>query len=409
MMRIARWMSVGVVVGGVVLAGGGVLSAKTGASQRLAGSQMFTVSVDGANSAANESFFAYFPDVTRVHPGDTVVFHEVGNGEPHTATLGRVVDRAVSAFSKLTPAQQNNPPAAAVRADAAVPQLFPHGPGDAVQSASNPCYLDRHHVPSAKCAQTAPTAFDGTQSYYNSGWLDSNARFTVHISSSAKPGTYSVMCLLHREGMTAKIVVVAPGTPVPSPAAQAATGRRQLAAQIARLAPQVPIMRKGLKALAAFHHIKLPAAVTAGTAPVLAGADGIDEYGPKTITIPVGASVTWYLLGPHSITFNSTKRNNDIRAVAADGSVHINQAAVAPAGGPGEPAKPPAGGSQKHPKFAVVASTSWNGRGFHNSGVFGNSFGPPLIEGYRVRFTRPGSYSYICTVHDHMKGTIVVG
>ena len=52
--------------------------------------------------------------------------------------------------------------------------------------------------------------------------------------------------------------------------------------------------------------------------------------------------------------------------------------------------------------------STWNGRGFHSSGVFGNSF-PPLIEGYRLRFTRAGTYNYICTVHDHMKGTIVVG
>src|SRR5581483_9435642 len=153
-----------------------------------------------------------------------------------------------------------------------------------------------------------------------------------------------------------------------------------------------------------------PASVTAGTAPVLAGGPaGIDEYGPKTVKIPVGGSVTWYLLGPHSITFNSTKANNDIRRVAPDGTVHINSAAIAPAGGPGEPGRPPTGGSQAHPKLVVVARTTWNGSGFLNSGVFGNSHGPPTIEGYRITFTRAGTYRYLCTAHDHMKGTIVVG
>jgi len=58
--------------------------------------------------------------------------------------------------------------------------------------------------------------------------------------------------------------------------------------------------------------------------------------------------------------------------------------------------------------FKVVASASWNGKGFHNSGLFGNSF-PPNIEGYKLTFTHAGTYKYICTVHDNMKGTIVVG
>ena len=125
------------------------------------------------------------------------------------------------------------------------------------------------------------------------------------------------------------------------------------------------------------------------------------EKNPRNAGIdPVGTART--------ITFNSDKTDDDVRTNAPDGTAHLNGRALAPAGGPGEP--PP--GNAPPPKqltLKVVASSSWNGRGFHNSGVFGNSFGPPLIEGYRVRFTRPGSYSYICTVHDHMKGTIVVG
>ena len=118
--------------------------------------------------------------------------------------------------------------------------------------------------------------------------------------------------------------------------------------------------------------------------------------------------MTWWLLGDHSITFNSNKTNNDIQAEAPDGTLHLNAAALAPAGGPGEP-PPSGGGPTKGIHFKVVASSSWNGRGFHNSGVFINSFGPPLIEGYRLKFTKPGTYHYICTVHDNMKGEVVVG
>ena len=150
-----------------------------------------------------------------------------------------------------------------------------------------------------------------------------------------------------------------------------------------------------------------------GTGVVLAGSGSpavqeaaIDEFGPRPIQIGVGESVTWWLLGPHTITFNSNKTNNDVRAVAPDGTVHLNPKALLPAAGPGEPHGP--GGQGKGLKFKLVAATSWNGQGFHNSGIFTNSFGPPLIEGYKITFTRAGTYKYICTVHDDMKGTVVV-
>ena len=60
----------------------------------------------GATKAHNEEFLAYFPSVVRVHPGDTVVFQMVGNGEPHTVTLGTLANNVVALFDKLTPAQK---------------------------------------------------------------------------------------------------------------------------------------------------------------------------------------------------------------------------------------------------------------------------------------------------------------
>ena len=120
--------------------------------------------------------------------------------------------------------------------------------------------------------------------------------------------------------------------------------------------------------------------VLAGSGSPAVQAAAITEFGPHIIHVPVGGSVIWYLIGPHSITFNSTKKNDDIRATAPDGSVHLNVPALVPAGGPGEPSKPLTGGSQQHLKFKVVAETRWNGKGFHSSGVFGNS-DPPADRG----------------------------
>ena len=130
---------------GLLLAGVLVVSGAAGSTARTAattvGAQTFHVSVDGSAKGANETFIAYFPNQLRVHPGDTVVFTWHGPGEPHTVTLGTDVDNLLSAFDKLKPAQQNNPPKSVVALDAALPSLLPQGPGDAIQDAANPCFI----------------------------------------------------------------------------------------------------------------------------------------------------------------------------------------------------------------------------------------------------------------------------
>jgi plastocyanin len=408
--RAAAWARrLGVIA---VVATGVTLLAGFGNTSR--GAQTFTVDVDGHNAKVNEAFIAYYPSTVRVHAGDTVVFHEVGNGEPHTVTLGSLTNTVLSAFEKLTPKQlAGTPPKSFLRLDAKVPQLLPQGPGDAIQSGANPCFVTTGAPPAkSACPKVAQPEFTGKESFYNSGWLDSNAKFTVHLSSGIAPGTYRFMCLLHREGMTGKVVVVPSSTSVPSPSAQFAAGQKSLQATEAKLQPAATALAQGKPPLP----VKLP-----GANPILAGSGtqsvqeaAITQFGPTKVHIPVGGSVTWYLIGPHSITFNSNKSNDDIRSVAPDGSVHLNPKALAPAGGPGEP--PPKGGgggggggsSNAPPTFKVVASTSWNGSGFLNSGVFVNS-GPPLVEGYKLTFTKAGTYKYICTVHDDMKGEVDVG
>jgi plastocyanin len=393
-------VAVAVVVGIALLGGFG------GASRAA---QTFTVNVDGHNPKANEAFIAYYPSTVRVHPGDTVVFHEVGNDEPHTVTLGTITDKIVAAFDKLTPKQQQQgtPPRSFIRLDATAPQLLPQGPGDAIQSASNPCYLSSGAPPKkGACAKAAEPDFTGKESFYNSGWLNSKAKFTIHLSSSIAPGTYRFMCLLHREGMTGKVVVVPSSTSVPSPSAQYATGQKTLEATEAKLQAAATALRSGNAP-----GVTVPAAdhVLGGSgSPSVQGAL-ITEFGPAKLKIPVGGSVTWWLIGPHTITFDANKSDDDIRSVAPDGSVHLNAKALAPAKGPGEPhSAGSSGNSNGPPKFKLVASTKWHGGGFLNSGIFVNS-GPPLIEGYKITFTKAGNYKYICTVHDDMKGEVDVG
>ena len=381
------------------------------------GAQTFTVDVDGHNSQANEAFIAYFPNTVTVHPGDTVVFDNKGNGEPHTATLGTLTDRGRHAFDKLTPAQQQSPQGPPRRYRRSTRRFRSYcRRAQAMQFRRRrirACL--RAGAPPAKTAcpkQDPQPDFDGTQSFYNSGWLDSKAKFTVKLSASTAPGTYHFMCLLHREGMTGKIVVVPSGTSVASPSDQYASGQKQLAAIESKLAPAVTAERQG--------KAPIPGVTLPGAHPVLAGSGSqnaqeaeITEFGPKKISIPVGGSVTWSMIGVHSLTFNSDKTNNDIRSVAPDGTVHINPKAVAPSNAPGEPppsnSGPANGSSNGPPTFKVVATKTWDGTGFLNTGVFANSFGPPLIEGYTITFTKAGTYKYLCTVHDDMTGEVDVG
>jgi len=404
-----KWAALSALVALVVVTTGTAAHRTLG---RATQAQTFTINVDGRNPRTNESFLAYFPHSITVHAGDSVVFHYVGVGEPHTVTLGTYANDAVKAYNELTPAQQNSntPPASFLAVDAKVPSLFPQGPGDAVQSVANPCYQQSGTVGANICpnSQHEQPAFDGTQAYYNSGWLDANQRWTMHLSSGISPGTYRFMCALHREDMQGKITVVPASKTIMSPSAQFALGVKQLARAAAPLIAPAALLSQGKPPIP---NLTLP-----GQNPVLVGSGApqsstpgtIDEFGPKTVHIPVGGSVTWWLVGDHSITFNSDKTNNDIRYDAPDGTVHLNPKALAPAGGPGEPPKPPKG-PPKGIGFRVVASQSWDGEGFHNSGVFINSFGPPVIEGYKLKFTKAGTYHYLCVVHDNMKGTVVVG
>jgi len=400
---------------GVALAAVGAATLVTGSAlaggSHTAGAQTFTVDVDGKNPKVNEAFIAYYPNTVRVHAGDTVVFHEVGNGEPHTVTLGSLTNTVVAAFDKLTPKQQQGqPPKSLLRLDAKVPQLLPQGPGDAVPAGANPCFVQSGEPPAkTACPKVAQPDFTGKESFYNSGWLDSNAKFSVHLSSGTAPGTYRFMCLLHREGMTGKIVVVPTSSSVPSPSAQFGAGQKTLAAAEAKLAAAAAALAQGKPPLP----IRLP-----GKTPVLAGSGvpttheaAITQFGPRKVHIPVGGTVTWYFLGPHTLTFNSNKTDDDIRFVAPDGTVHINAKAAGPVNAPGEP--PPPKGSQASssngpPKFRVVAHKTWNGKGFLNTGVFVNS-GSPVVEGYNITFTHAGKYKYLCTVHDDMTGEVDVG
>ena len=383
-------------------------TSSTGASPtaQAQGPQAFGVTLDGKTDAFNGEFGTFFPNSLSVHAGDTINFSLPRySGVPHTVTLGTLVDKAVARYQALGPQapayQQENDPAILN-----LPDVFPHTPGngppDANQSAGQPCYLATGTPPlslpgsAPACAKTAQPDFDGTQSFYNSGVLNKDGdAFSVKLASSIKPGNYSVICLVHRGGMTAQITVVAPSQSVPTPAQVTANGTKQFNDVVARMTP-----------------LAQAAQVTATTTTVVnvgsfdtQSDNVIADFGPKSLSVPVGATVTFTFAAFHTLAFNAPDSAVGIVSKDPNGVVHLAQG-----GAPVGWTLPPAWGFFPQPVTQTAASTnlgSYSGSAERNTGLIGSI--PPAIFSVTVKFTQKGTIPIRCLVHPEMKGEVKVG
>ncbi|MGH9165885.1 MAG: hypothetical protein ACRDZW_10290, partial [Acidimicrobiales bacterium] len=196
--------------------------------------ETFEVEVDAKKAEYAEALLSYFPAALSARPGDTVKFHSNDTGEPHTVTFGTIADASVKAFQALPPgaldAPDAEPPAEVKAAQEKLPSLLPDGPGDANQVAANPCFVaagDPPTDPAAACPKPAAQPdFTGTESVYNSGYLGDDDTFSLKLADDIAPGTYRYMCLLHREGMSGTLTVVAKDQTVPTPDEVKATGAK---------------------------------------------------------------------------------------------------------------------------------------------------------------------------------------
>lgn len=221
---------------------------------------------------------------------------------------------------------------------------------------------------------TAPQGagtFDGTN-FVSSGLMVPGQKYTLTFT---KAGTYPYFCVLHAPEMSGVIVVQPRGTPYPqSQQAYAITGRLQELGYLAQA--ETAVLRLPFDAGTTI------AAGTSGPtrngqpsqATVLAFLNS-DRLNSSTVTVPVGATVTWQNLAndePHTVTF----------PVA------------------GQPLPP----QYRNPFAPPAGGPAYDGTSVVNSGMLNPG------DSFKLTFTKPGTYAYECLFHDeeHMEGTIIV-
>jgi plastocyanin len=368
----------------------------TTTTEAAGGAQTLKVQVDLSPGDDALAATMYFPHTLSAHPGDTVEFDSKFSGEPHTVTFGTLVDQG---FAKLDPNAQDEPPELKK-----IPALLPDGPGDAIQAAAQPCFLATEDPPASDACskdQQSQPDFDGTASYYNSGFLADGDAFSVKLADDIKPGEYTFFCALHRAGMSGKLTVVAPDAKADTADDVDAARQKDIDDIHAKMKSTIDAIRGGT--LPPFLPKAAPNGVIAG-----GGSEEVQEavpvlFGPDSVDIKVGDSVTWTIVGPHTVTFGGDESLRTAIAKAPDGSVHVNADAFAPAGGAGQPEGPPP--EKPGPPIAIDGG-SYDGAGVHSSGLV-LSF-PPQLYTYALKFTKAGTYDYFCAIHPDMKGVVNV-
>ena len=402
-MRLRRLFSTLAVIA-LVAAGCGDDDDDTGATDTTAGETggtgEVTVNVDGDVDDPEAFFLGYFPGAVKVHAGDTVVYKSNFTGEPHTITFGSFINPAITVFENATPEQ--------LASDEPPPEflplfkyaMLPEGPGDANQVSANPCFVTTGALPedtTQPCAEQEAAPFTGKEVFYNSGFLADEDEFELKLADDIAPGIYKGFCMLHFTEMISTIEVVADS--------EAVTTADQAEEQADKeMEPLVAKMKEA--------HEKAEAGAAKGT--VLAGdpvgeeeepegppetntSAGLAEFTPREISVASGEAVTWTVNGPHSITFNAPEDARVIIGKGPDGRTHLVEKAAVPALFNVPP--PPEGEPEGPPPLADLGS--FDGTGFANTGLqFGGSF--------KVTFTKPGTYEYICVVHPDMVGTVTV-
>lgn len=222
----------------------------------------------------------------------------------------------------------------------------------------------------------------------NSGTLFGGATYTINFPNA---GNYKLVCLVH-VNMTGVVHVL--GVSEPLPYDQSSYDQQAARSQSELLADGSSLQGRGVSAA---EHASNNA-VTAGIGEIVAttGAGtqtvAVMRFLQSKIVVRVGDTVEWTNRDPmarHTVTFGAEPANP--MPPSADVTTDSDGA-----------------------RHAVLVSTT----GSTNSGLIGAepqervglAQTPPGVTRFRVTFTTPGTYDYICALHDDlgMKGRVLV-
>ena len=394
------------------------------------GPQERTIRVDYSHDEFASYFLEYYPRKVTLRPGDTAVFKQTWTGEPHSVTMGTLVDDLVKVVDPYIERMKDGEPLPdeepeEVReAGEALPWMFGEDLEDVNQLAAQPCYIGTGEMPAdvkQPCEERTLPAFKGTETYYNSGFIPYEGRggneFRVPLADDIEPGTYYFYCNYHGSIMSGAINVVDRGASIPSQQEVNRQAREEIEQSAAPLRRELEKVKNGelevpepeAGFLRRSGHLRPGTNFFRGNLSGLYAEEsfigGINEFLPQDIEAEAGEKVTWINLGMHTISFN-VPRYFPIISVEDDGTVVYNPQIAPPAGGAPEPPPPFEGEEQSEgpPEPVSIDAGTWDGEGFYSSGLIGAD---PFLE-YSITFSRPGSYKYACLIHPPMTGTVVV-
>lgn len=404
------------------------------------GAQTRTVRVDYASDEFASFLLSYFPRTVTMRPGDTVVFKQTWTGEPHTVTMGTIVDKAFKVFNPLVErfrkgeeVSDEEIAAPEVReAEEPLPGFFA-GEDEVAQNGAQPCYLESGAPPKdpkQPCPQRAQPEFNGRQTYFNSGFIPYGGprgnEFTVKLANDIRPGTYTYYCNVHGPPMSGRIRVRPAGSSIPSEDEVNEQAFKEIEEQAGPL--RRVLERTQETGRFSDEEITVRGNIAGLWDPKVFG--GLNEFIPREINARVGQKVSWSVFGLHTLSFD-VPPYFPIYRIKKDGTVELNPDIGKAAGGapeppadpheegppeegapPGEDGGPPespppgegAGAQGKPPEPMTVDGGTWDGSGFWSSGLVASD---PYLK-YSLSFTRRGTYEYACLIHPKMVGTVTV-
>lgn len=402
----------------LVVAGCGTAATTSAANQTI------PVLVDYHQDQVALSAFDYFPHKVQARPGDTIEFKQAWTGEPHSVTMGTLVDtkmapiikllNKVSATGKLP--EGDGEPEEFQQFD--LPYTFGDGP-NLNQNAAQPCFVEQSAFkgkypgnPKAPCKKRSQPAFNG-QPIYSSGIIPFQGvggnTFKVKLAPTLKPGVYSYYCNVHGPLQWGQLDVKPKGTEIPSTSAVAKQGRAD-AAKWSELFVNTYEDAKAGKTLLSGEPGQETKLVTKGKnlvgvpTPFFKGHTFyhgvLNEFAPRTVKAKVGKPVTWTFVGGHTLSFN-VPRYFPVFTIAKNGKVTVNKKVNESIGWPDPPGGDEHGDGPPPPPSDV--KVDWDGKGFHSAGM-----GYGDLDTLTITFKKQGTYSYACLLHPQMVGKVVV-